>query len=928
MAAPKLDEASIFNAARQIQTPEARRQYIQEACGADLDLQRRVEALLRAHEDQETFLTSPTVELRSLLDASADEGPDTSIGPYRLIDRIGQGGMGTVFLAEQTQPVQRQVAVKIIRPGLDSDKVIARFEAERQALALMDHPHIAKILEAGTTPAGRPYFVMELIRGEPITPYCDGRRLTLRERLEIFISVCQAVQHAHQKGIIHRDLKPSNVLVALYDGKAVPKVIDFGIAKATGGKLTERTLSTEVGSVVGTLEYMSPEQAESGELDIDTRSDIYSLGALLYELLTGTTPLQPSLRRGTSLMGQLRIIREEDPPRPSTRLSTTEELPTIAANRGVEPKKLLGLLRGDLDWIAIKCLEKDRTRRYATANALARDLERYLNAEPVEACPPSAAYRLGKFAQRHRVGVAAGLAVAAALLLGAVVSVWQAVVASRAKQDALAAAAAEKNAKETAQAKEAEIRAVLDFVQKRIFAAARPKGQQGGLGHDVTLERALVAALPFVDKSFTEQPLVEAQLRMTLGHSFTYLGKPQIAAEQYQRARALYTEQLGPDHPNTLETLTNLASSYATLGRYDEALKLREEALARHQATLGPDHPDTLVCMNNLANSYASLGRYEAALKLHQEMLALRRAKFGPDNDYTLSSMNNVVACYYYLGRLEEAVGLCEEALKLRETKYSRDHPDTLESMANLASLYLNLRQYEKSLELHKEALTLRRVRLGPKHPDTLSSMNNLANCLRNMGRHDEALKLHEEVVAARQAEFGPDHHKTLVDMENLAFAYFAVGQHDKALKLHEQVVPRLKAQIGPSHHDTLASIWGMANLRLRDFEKAKDARGCRAMAEECEATQPTDANRLYTLACYRAVTASVFRASDKAQDSARQANAEADRAITWLKKSIAAGFKDVAHIKKDKDFDALRDRADFQELVGQLQARSSKDPK
>jgi tetratricopeptide (TPR) repeat protein len=348
------------------------------------------------------------------------------IGPYKLLQAIGEGGMGTVFMAEQAQPVQRKVALKIIKPGMDTRQVIARFEAERQALALMDHPNIAKVLDAGTTEGGRPYFVMELVKGVPMTRYCDEHRLTPKQRLELFVPVCQAVQHAHQKGVIHRDLKPSNVLVAEYDDQPVAKVIDFGVAKATGPKLTERTLFTEFGQVVGTLEYMSPEQAKLNALDIDTRSDIYALGVLLYELLTGTTPFDKKRLHQAAFDEMLRIIREEEPPKPSTRLSTTAELPSIAANRGLEPKKLSRLVRGELDWIVMKALDKDRNRRYETANGLARDLERYLEDEPVQACPPSAAYRLRKFLRRNKRALATATLMSVMVLALATVLGWTA----------------------------------------------------------------------------------------------------------------------------------------------------------------------------------------------------------------------------------------------------------------------------------------------------------------------------------------------------------------------------------------------------------------------------------------------------------------------------------------------------------------------
>src|SRR5262249_16194333 len=345
-------------------------------------------------------------------------------GPYKLIQQIGEGGMGTVWMAQQTEPVKRLVAVKLIKAGMDSRQVLARFEAERQALALMDHPHIAKVLDAGTTETGRLYFVMELVKGVPITKYCDEHRLTPRQRLELFVPVCEAGQHAHQKGIIHRDLKPSNVLAAPYDGKPVVKVIDFGVAKATGQRLTERTLFTGFGAVVGTLEYMSPEQAELNNQDIDTRSDIYSLGVLLYELLTGTTPLERKRAHEAGWLEGLRIIREEETPRPSARLSTLAELPRIAANRGLEPNKLSGLVRGELDWIVMKALEKDRDRRYETASAFAADVQCYLHDEPVQACPPSTGYRLRTFAppNKRALATAALLGVMLLVTVGAVVA--------------------------------------------------------------------------------------------------------------------------------------------------------------------------------------------------------------------------------------------------------------------------------------------------------------------------------------------------------------------------------------------------------------------------------------------------------------------------------------------------------------------------
>ncbi len=410
MSSSILDPESIFAQAIEIPSADERAAFLAQACGNDADLRREVEKLVTDHFRAGSFLDEPAVATGVTVDAPVGEAPGTVIGPYKLLEPIGEGGMGTVWMAQQTAPMKRLVAVKLIKAGMDSKQVIARFEAERQALALMDHANIARVLDAGTSRAGRPYFVMDLVKGVAITRYCDEHHLTPRQRLELFIPICQAVQHAHQKGIIHRDLKPSNVLVALHDGKPVPTVIDFGVAKATGQSLTDRTLVTGFGNIVGTLEYMSPEQAEVNQLDIDTRSDIYSLGVLLYELLSGSPPFTRKEEGKAGVLEMLRVIREQEPTKPSAKLSTAEGLPTLAANRGTEPAKLTRLVRGELDWIVMRALEKDRNRRYETAIGLSRDVERYLADEPVAAGPPSPWYRFRKFARRNRgrVAVAAG----------------------------------------------------------------------------------------------------------------------------------------------------------------------------------------------------------------------------------------------------------------------------------------------------------------------------------------------------------------------------------------------------------------------------------------------------------------------------------------------------------------------------------------
>jgi serine/threonine protein kinase len=468
---------SIFADALACDSPELRDERLDRACGDDGALRAEVQKLLSAHHEAGDFLKGrdSSDPFASVAEVPTFEIGGTIIGPYKLLEKIGEGGMGIVYMADQLSPVRRRVALKIIKPGMDTRKVIARFEAERQALALMDHPNIAKVLDAGTTstvgwgPAtgvesidslpripeaaapsplpGRPYFVMELVKGIPITQYCDEHRLSPRQRLELFIPVCEAIEHAHQKGIIHRDLKPTNVLVADYDERPVSKIIDFGVAKAIGQQLTEKTMFTEFGQVVGTIDYMSPEQAKLNQLDIDTRSDIYSLGVLLYELLTGSTPFDQQTLRRAAFDEMLRMIREDEPPKPSTRLSTSSTLPAIAAKRGTEQARLGKIVRGELDWIVMKALDKDRSRRYQTAGALAKELGHYLNDQRVEACPPSTAYLISKFARRNRTAIVAMAVVSAAILLGSMVSIWQALRAGRAERIANTHLLAERDAR-------------------------------------------------------------------------------------------------------------------------------------------------------------------------------------------------------------------------------------------------------------------------------------------------------------------------------------------------------------------------------------------------------------------------------------------------------------------------------------------------
>jgi serine/threonine protein kinase len=860
------DIESIFATALLRTDPAERTSFLVETCGQDVELRASVERLLAAFEETGDTSDTTTAGSDSVATIPADprpvdcagerrapelfgEAPGSVFGPYTLVARLGQGGMGAVYLAEQERPVRRQVALKIIKPGMDSYQVIARFEAERQALALMDHQNIAKVFDAGTTDTGRPYFVMELVNGLPITEYCDRQQLSPTERLELMLPVCRAIQHAHQKGIIHRDLKPSNVLVSLADPGApgVPKVIDFGIAKAIDQRLTEKTMFTQMGTIVGTLEYMSPEQADMGGLDIDTRSDIYSLGVLLYELLTGTTPLGRATVRHAAYLEIIRRIREIEPPKPSTRLSELRDtLPSISAVRKTEPAKLAKLLKGELDWIVMKSLDKDRSRRYETASGLARDIEQYLNDEPVEAGPPSASYRLRKLAHKHRGALTTASAFAVLLVAAVAVSTYLAVQANyaqaQARRQARAAelarqseAAERRNAEEErnraleaehlarseqarvkiseAETKKSEARTktVLDFFREKVLAAARPKDQEGGLGVDATIRAAVDAAESAIGKSFANQPEAEASVRQTLGQSYYFLGEPTLAIAQFQRALDLRRQVRGADHPDTLASQNDLAMAYQNAGKLELAATLLEEALKRRRAVLGSDDPSTISSLDNLAVAYYDLGRLADSVRLQEEAFASRTAKLGPDHPDTLSSRTNLALAYMASGRLKDALPLMEETLKRQQARLGRDHPNTLTSMNNLADAYSNADRLAEAIPLHEEALKLRRNKLGPDHPDTLESMNNLALAYQDAGRLGDAVPLFERTWKGFEAKFGPDHPSTLQLMNNVADVYKDSGRTAEAVTLFEQALKLRRTKLGADHPGTLQSMNNLA---------------------------------------------------------------------------------------------------------------------
>jgi eukaryotic-like serine/threonine-protein kinase len=853
---------SIFQEAVEKHSPEAWDGFVRAAAEGDTELYTQVRQLLDAHVRGGSLLDRPAVEVNATIERPVAEKIGTQIGPYKLLQEIGEGGMGMVYMAEQSHPVKRRVALKIIKPGMDSRQVIARFEAERQALSMMDHPHIAKVLDAGTTDSGRPYFVMELVKGTPITQYCDQCHLSLRQRLELFVPVCQAIQHAHHKGIIHRDVKPSNILVAEYDGHPVPKVIDFGVAKALHQTLTDKTLFTGYGQVVGTLEYMSPEQASVNQLDVDTRSDIYSLGVLLYELLTGTTPFDRQRLRSAAWEEMLRIIREEEPPRPSIKLSTIDTLPSVAANRRMEPAKLTGLVRGELDWIALKALEKDRNRRYEAAAALAADIQHYLNDEPVQACPPSRTYRLRKFARRNKVAFATTGLVALALVVGTGVATWQAVRAVRAERAAMAAAELEATHRKTAeaaavaerQAKESEAKqrrraetseqeateseqkateeaavatAINEFLRKDLLGLADARAQlAAGIkpDPDIKLATLLDRALSKVDERFADQPRVRAEVQQTLAATLLRIGCSADAARLYEQVLQYHEQTLGARHPDTLVSMNNLALAYNTQARYAEAESLFVQALEGLRSVHSPEHPDTLCTMHNLALVYDKQGRYTDAESLLTQTIEARRRVLGPEDPATLLSQSNLVLLYEDQRKFDAAEQLGTQVLEIRRRVLGAEHPDTLRSIDLLSMAYLAQGKFAEAEPLATEVLEVNRRVQGPEHPDTLTAMNNLASVYRYQKKLAEAESLFVKVLELARRIRGADHPETVTSMNNLAAVYIAQSKYAEVEPLLTELLAIQRRTLPADHPDVADTQFalGMSLARIERYAEAE----------------------------------------------------------------------------------------------------------
>lgn len=837
--------------------------------GVELDRLKRLLTLGKEELDEEApEHTRQTTSFHGLT-----ERPGMQIGRYKLLRVLGEGGMGNVYLAQQDHPIKRQVALKVIKPGMDSARVIARFEAERQALALLDHINIAQVYDAGTTEAGRPYFVMEYVEGLPITEYCDHHKLTIEQRLNLFSQVCHAVYHAHQKGIIHRDIKPSNILVTTQEDQVVPKMIDFGVAKAVSQPLTERTLFTEHGQLFGTPEYMSPEQADPGSEDIDTRSDVYSLGVLLYVLLTGCLPFDSNTLREGGVEHIRRIILETNPKTPSTRLAGLgDEAGKVADSRGTEVASLTRRLKKELEWIPLKAMRRDRTERYRSASELADDVENYLKGEPLIAGPPSAAYRLKKSVRRHKalvVGVAAVLVVS---IIGTIVSLRFALGQARER---------------------ARAQAMTDFLTDDLLAFVDPFELQG---QKLTIQAVLDHAAERLEGRFGDEPLTEAKIRRMLGTLYFNISKYKAAEPHLTRAMEIYEKELGEEHLDTLNCMNSLATLFYRQAWYHKAAELSQRAMKISSRVYGEEHETTRTATGELCRQYWTLGRYDKAEPLvaksgstgsqlflgrgdydKAEAIWLDgwrtiRSELGEKHWRTLSAMNLVASMWWRLGRYDDAEKLLKETIEKKSEVHGEDHIYTLVSKYYLAVVYtdqgryvdanglftevlngyvlgyegdmehtritdtlhsmgvLRTRQelYDDANDLLIGAIAGRRRRLDDEHPKTMDSINALAVLRTKQKRYTEAEELFDEALETRKRKLGPGHPDTLETKNDLAVLYTEQPRYDKAEKLLLAAVKGRSVKLGDGHPHTQQSMRNLIDL-YENRSKPEEAEQWRA---------------------------------------------------------------------------------------------------
>ncbi len=721
--------------------------------------------------------------------------------------------MAEVWVAQQSEPVQRQVTLKLLEAGLNSKAVQAAFEQERQMLALLDHPQIARLLDSGLTEDRRPFFVTELVNGPPLTTFCDEARLTPQARLELFVPICQAVQHAHQKGLVHGNLEPANIRVTLVDGRAIPKVVGFGLARARDGKLTEEALSTSFDTFVATLEYLAPEQAGTAGRKLDARAEVNALSVNLYELLTGLRPLDGKRLKQAAFREMIRLLEEEDPALPSTRLATAESLASTAALRQLEPRELLALVRGDLDQVIMKCLQKSRQRRYDTPNGLANDLQRYLAAESVAARPRSAS-RLGRFFKRHKGAVVAASLVLLALVAGAVGTTIGLVRAEKARFAEAERAEGERQAKEEAEARRAEAeaqRARAEVGEKlaserlaQVEAEKRKAEQEKQKAEeekrkaqavsDFLQQKLLGQANPeLLDRAARElnkdmQPLVQAEMLKTLGDAYLAVSQYSRAIALLERSDALRKQHLGADHPDTLGTLSSLALAYLVAGKVAEATALFEQVRPAQEKTLGADHPSTLTTLRHLAEAYRTVGRFAEALAILEQVRDVQVKKQGPEHPDTLRTLTGLAEVYLAVGRFAEAIALLQRIRDVQMKRLGADHPDTLTTLANLARAYQAVGKLPQTIALLERVRVVQVEKLGADHPSTLTTQFNLALAYASAQQLDKAVALFEDVLQRQQAKLGRQHPHTLETVANLGVVYKDAGRLKQAIPLLEEV--------------------------------------------------------------------------------------------------------------------------------------------
>ena len=860
--------------------PAHRASYLDVACAQNPTLRIEIESLISAYDRPEDDLSQSPLASPLLTSGT----PLQSIGPYRLLKILGEGGMGQVWLAEQTFPVRRQVALKLIRSGMFHSVALQRFQSERQSLAIMDHPCIAKVFDAGAAPGGQPYFVMEYVEGLPITQYCDQKKLPLRDRLRLFIQVCEAVQHAHRKAIIHRDLKPANILVVEIDGKPRPRIIDFGIAKTAVPSEPDVTVFTQAGVLLGTPGYMSPEQIDPTIRDVDTRTDVYSLGVILYELLTGSLPFDTQQLKKQPLDKLLRILREEDPPSPSTKVDAeSDKTIESAALRGLQPAQLVTLLRGDLDWVTMKALERDRDRRYGSPSELAADIERYLQNRPVLARPATASYRLRKYVRRHGFAVAVASGGLALLIAFAIMQAVQLRRITRERDRA---------------------NRITEFMTS-MFKVADPNEARG---NSITAREILDKSSKEIETGLSRDPQLQAQLMGTMGQVYVSMGLFPQGQAMLERAIQNGRRVGGPDDPDALRARSYLSFLLLRQGRYADAEKLFKEAIPAQERVFGTNDVITLNTRRYFASVLEFEGKYAEADSVMTKVLADDRRSLGTENAETLRAMNVMANILDDEKRLPEAEKLYRQTLEIQMRTLGPDAPETLTSASNLAGALQELGRLDEAEKLQRETLVARAHVLGPDHPDTLAVKANLANTLDSASRFVEAETIYHEVIDAQTRVLGADNPDTLVTAGNLGSTLQRDGKLAEAEKLQHSILEAKRRILGPNHPETLKTL---ASLAATLFIEGKDTEARKIYSDRIETIrkQPGQAGlggAYYDFACGAALAG------------------HRDEAFELLRRAVDAGYVDLENTQSDRDLQSLYSDPRFPILLADMKQRSS----